>query len=67
MSWREMTEEDYATQDKDCAFSEGWRSGERGQPLTEDDLIPWPQRLRLAFKTGFEGGLKWHKEHRHDL
>lgn len=66
MSWHQMTDEDYAKQDKEYAFSEGWRQGERGKPLHEDDLIPWPPRLRLAFKTGFEGGYAWFKEHHHD-
>ena len=53
MSGGAMTPEDEAAHDPDDAFTEGWKLGKTGRQLVDDDLLPWPHRLRLPFIHGY--------------
>jgi hypothetical protein len=58
-----MTDErGYGADDCACAFAEGFEAGKTGRELTEDDLIPWPPRLKKSFTQGFACGLTWAKK-----
>ena len=47
-----MNERD-ADADPSYAFTEGWNLGKTGRQLVDDDLLPWPVRLRRAFIDGY--------------
>lgn len=64
MNW--LLPEDEANDDFAYAMTDGFNLGKQGRPLTEDDLIMWPPRLRKSFRDGWEAGSEWLKEHAHD-